>query len=168
MDVFDVGRVLDFFPVDQFQLLCYGRTTHARAGTQLRVDQRLTGPYRAGPGGGFARRGCRDRWNRRGIGRHPCAGLQRCVEFLCRRVTFVARLGQRTGQHRVYGRWQRGIDGACRYGVLRDDALNNGKVAVAVKWAFAGEHLVQHHTGGKQVGARVNRQPLNLLRRHVF
>ena len=60
------------------------------------------------------------------------------------------------------------VDRTGAYSVLRNDALDDGKVAVAVKRSLPGEQLVQHHAGGEQVRTGVNGLALHLLGRHIF
>ena len=94
--------------------------------------------------------------------------LQRRRKVLRGAVAHVARFGQCPGHDRVNGGRQFAVERRDQQGRVVDDFLNHGEVGVAIKRARARQQLVQHHTGGKQVGPGVNGFAFQLLGRHVF
>ena len=133
----------------------------------MRIHQGFARAHRTSPGGACGRHRLSGGRNHRGVV-CPGGGLQRGGEFLPVREPLVARLGQRARHHGIDSGWQFRIESARRRGVLGHDLLDDGKVAVAVERPLAGEQLVQHDAGRKQVGARVDLLALDLLGRHVF
>src|SRR5882762_3691862 len=64
-------------------------------------------------------------------------------------------------------RWQVGIKPHRRHRASIQDSFENYPRSVAAKWQGARGHFVEHDSKRKQVGARIQCLPLDLLWRHV-
>ena len=64
-------------------------------------------------------------------------------------------------------RWDGGIQTAGRRGLLMQDRIERGHDVSPGKRLLSGRHLVQHHSKGKQIAARIERFAPSLLRGHV-